>query len=135
MPNAVQGALQVKVGGGAGRILDGTSEVANGALGGHRIRVGIHLSTLARQHRTEKRYANSSRENSMEQSGALHKPPLAARFPKWQEFTPHREAQATPGALCGNPTLASGRFVQRGQRTGTDTLRAAPPKTQRKSVV
>src|SRR5436190_15302868 len=76
----LQSALQTKAGGGPSRILDRTSEVANGALDGHRLRVGIHLSTLTREHRTEQRYANSSRKYSMEQSGALHKPPLARNF-------------------------------------------------------
>jgi len=44
----LQSALQTKVGGGPSRILDRTSEVANGALDRHRLRVGIHLGTLTR---------------------------------------------------------------------------------------
>src|SRR6266496_3250265 len=58
----------------------GQARSANGALDGHRLRVGIHLSTLTCEHRTEQRYANSRRKYSMEQSGALHKPPLACSF-------------------------------------------------------
>src|SRR5689334_11239732 len=80
MPDAIQGALQIKIGGGPSRILYRTSEVANGALDSHRLRLGIHLGTLTRQHRAEKRSANNNRKYCMEQSRALHEPPLAAQF-------------------------------------------------------
>src|SRR5689334_13453228 len=81
MPDAIPDTLQINVGGGPSRILGGTSEVANNALDGHRLRVGIHLSALMRWHQTEQRYGNSSRKYSMEQSRALHKPPLADPLP------------------------------------------------------
>src|SRR6266496_6673102 len=96
MPDAIQGALRITVGGGPSWILDGTSEVANRALDGRRLRVGIHLSTLIREHRTEQRYANGSRKYSTDHSGAFHKPPLATELPKWQNSTPPLAPQATP---------------------------------------
>src|SRR5436305_8904480 len=108
MPNAIQGALQIKVGGGPSRILDRTSEVANGALDGHRLRVGIHLSTLTREPRTEQRYANSSRKYSMEQSGALHKPPLARNFQSdsnLHHIYPPQAIPRVPEALAYSSTL------------------------------
>ena len=70
--NAIQRTLQIEVGGGASGILDGTSEVANGALDRHRLRVGIHLSTLTRERRTNEHHRKNRRKEHMEKSGALH---------------------------------------------------------------
>jgi hypothetical protein len=76
--NAIQGALQTEAGGRPSRILDGTSEVPNGALDRHRLRVGRHLSTLTRERRTDEQHRKSRGNEYMEQSGALHNPPPAA---------------------------------------------------------
>jgi hypothetical protein len=72
VPNAIHRALQIEVGGGASGILDGTSEVANGTLDRHRLRVGIHLSTLTRKRRTNEHDRKNRRKEHMEESGALH---------------------------------------------------------------
>lgn len=77
VPDAIEGALQTEAGGGAVRILDGTGEVSNGALDGHRLGVGRHLGTvtggtLTRERRDDEYYGEGRHEECKKQSGVLH---------------------------------------------------------------
>ncbi len=59
MLNAIPGALQAEAGSSPRGILDGTSEVPNRALDGHRFGIGVHFSTLTRERRADEEHGKS----------------------------------------------------------------------------